>query len=188
MTRTSTTSRGSSDGSEVLSGLTVDEELRWHLLCRIVARGGAGEEEIATELAKDTTAAGQQHAATARAAMPTAEAKAEAWTQLVDHDELPNSMQTATIAGFMDPDHRDLLEPYVERYFDSIGQIWETRTSEMATNIAMGLYPALFVEQDIVDRTNAFLTESEPPTVLARLLSEGRAGVERALKAQATDV
>ena len=100
---------------------------------------------IDAELALDSTAAGQQHAATARALRPTAEAKAEAWSQLVEHDELPNALQTATIVGFMDPYHRELLEPYVDRYFDSIGQVWETRTSEMATNIAIGLYPTLFV-------------------------------------------
>ena len=86
----------------------------------------------------------------------------------------------------MDPDHRDLLEPYIDQFFGSILQVWETRTSEMATNIAMGLYPALFVDQSVVDRTNAFLAE-QPPAVLARLLAEGRSGVERALRAQAAD-
>jgi aminopeptidase N len=57
----------------------------------------------------------------------------------------------------------------------------------MAANIAMGLYPTLFVDQSVVDRTNAYIAEENPPTVLARLLAEGRAGVERALAAQAAD-
>ncbi len=175
------------DGTEVLEGLSVDAELRWHLLCRLVARGHASDDAIEAELARDATAAGQQHAATARAARPTAEAKAEAWTQLVDQDELPNALQTATITGFMDPAHHDLLEPYVERYFTSIGQVWESRTSDMAANIALGMFPTLFVDQSVVDRTNAYLAEEHPPTVLARLLAEGRAGVERALAAQAAD-
>ena len=39
---------------------------------------------------------------------------------VVEHDELPNALQTATIGGFPDPDQRDLLRPYVERYFASI--------------------------------------------------------------------
>ena len=151
------------------------------------ARGRADDAAIDAELALDPTASGQRHAATTRAARPTADAKAEAWSQLVEHDELPNALQTATIGGFMDPDHRGLLEPYVDRFFASIGQVWETRTSEMATNVAIGLYPALFVDQTVVDRTNAFIANENPPTVLARLLAEGRSGVERALRAQAAD-
>ena len=56
----------------------------------------------------------------------------------------------------------------------------------MATNIVIGLYPALFVDQAVVDRTDTFLSD-QPPAVLARLLAEGRSGVERALRAQAAD-
>ncbi|HYN76044.1 MAG TPA: ERAP1-like C-terminal domain-containing protein, partial [Candidatus Limnocylindria bacterium] len=175
------------DGTEVLEGLTVDADLRWHLLHRLVVRGKRADEAIEAELAQDATSGGQRHAAAARAARPTAEAKAEAWSKLVDHDELPNALQTATIAGFVEPDQRDLLQPYVERYFTSIGQVWDTRTSEMATNIVMGLYPAIFVDQSVVDRTNAYLADEQPPAVLARLLAEGRSGVERALRAQAVD-
>ncbi len=180
--------KGLLDGSEVLDDLSVDAELRWHLLCQLAAQGRASDADIDAELESDPTSAGQQHAATARAAQPTAEAKAEAWDKLVEHDELPNALQTATIAGFMDADQRELLRPYAERFFTSIGQVWETRSSEMATNIAMGLYPALFVESEIVDRTNAYLENENPPGVLARLLAEGRSGVERALRAQAADV
>ncbi len=176
------------DGREVLDGLAVDDELRWHLVCSLVAQGRIGDAAIQSELDRDSTAAGQQHAATARAARPTAEAKAEAWAKTVEHDELPNAQQVATISGFMDPDHRELLAPYVDRYFDSVGQIWKERTSEMATTIVMGFYPAIFVDQSVVDRTNEYIETHQPPTVLARLLAEGRAGVERALRAQAADV
>ena len=187
-TRTSTYLQGLLDGTEILEGLAVDADLRWLLLRRLVSTGHADDARSTAELALDATSSGQRHAATTRAARPTAEAKAEAWSQLVEHDELPNALQTATIGGFMDPDHRDLLEPYIELFFTSIGQVWDTRTSEMATNIAMGLYPAIFVDQAVVDRTNDYLADAQPPAVLARLLAEGRSGVERALRAQAVDV
>ena len=61
----------------VLDGLTVDTELRWALLGRLVSRGfrGFGAVEINAELARDATDAGERHAATCRAAIPTAEAK-----------------------------------------------------------------------------------------------------------------
>jgi aminopeptidase N len=38
------------DGSRILEGLTVDDELRWSMLGRLVARGVAGEDQIDAEL------------------------------------------------------------------------------------------------------------------------------------------
>ena len=60
------------DGSVVLDGLTVDTELRWALLGRLVSRGfrGFGAAEIDAELARDATDAGERHAAACRAAIP----------------------------------------------------------------------------------------------------------------------
>ncbi len=60
------------DGIGAIDGLTVDTELRWRLLHRLVSRGAAGEAEIEAELARDATDAGARHAATCRAAIPDA--------------------------------------------------------------------------------------------------------------------
>jgi aminopeptidase N len=174
-------------GTDVLDGLVVDADLRWGLLRRLVQTGRADDDAIDAELATDPTANGQRQASTLRAARPTAEAKAAAWRAVVEQDELPNALQMATILGFPVPEQRDLLRPYVERFFDSVANVWEQRTIEMATNVAVGLYPALFVEQATVDRTNAYLANPQLPHALARLLAEGRDGVERALRARAAD-
>ena len=58
-------------GSAVLDGLTVDTELRWMLLHRLVSRGVASENEIRAELERDPTSAGERHAASCRAAIPS---------------------------------------------------------------------------------------------------------------------
>jgi aminopeptidase N len=175
------------DGRTTLPGLTVDTDLRWTLLRRLVSTGILGDDAIDAELDRDNTASGQRQAATVRASRPTPEAKAEAWAAVVDSDELPNALLTATIGGFQDPDHRELLAPYVERYFSSVGRIWDERTSEMAQNIVVGMYPALFVSRSLVERTDEYLDGARPPAPLARLLAEGRDGVERALRCQARD-
>ena len=57
----------------------------------------------------------------------------------------------------------------------------------MAQQIAVGLYPALQVSQETLDATDAWLASAEPSAALRRLVTESRAGVERALKAQAAD-
>jgi aminopeptidase N len=57
----------------------------------------------------------------------------------------------------------------------------------MAQQIAIGLYPAVQVSQETLDRTDAWLASAQPNAALRRLVSESRSGVERALKAQAAD-
>ncbi|KMS78691.1 aminopeptidase N [Streptomyces leeuwenhoekii] len=175
------------DGSRSVEGLAVDTELRWAFVQRLAAVGRFGEEEIAAEYARDKTAAGERHAATARAARPTPEAKAEAWASVVESDKLPNAVQEAVISGFVQTDQRELLAPYTERYFEVLKGVWESRSHEIAQQIAVGLYPSVQVTQDTLDRTDAWLASAEPNAALRRLVSESRAGVERALRAQAAD-
>ncbi|MFF6777592.1 aminopeptidase N [Streptomyces sp. NPDC012637] len=175
------------DGSEVIDGLAVDTELRWAFVQRLAATGRFDEPEIAAELERDRTAAGERHAATARAARPTEAAKAEAWASVVESDKLANAVQEAVIGGFVQTDQRELIAPYTEKYFASIKGISETRSHEIVQQIVVGLYPTLQVSQETLDATDAWIAANAPAPALRRLVTECRAGVERALKAQAAD-
>ena len=174
-------------GDTVVEGLAVDTELRWALLHRLVVTGHAGDREIEAELDRDNTSAGKRHALTLRASRPTAEAKQEAWDLAVHDDSLPNAEQDAVIAGFQQPEHRELLAAFVERYFESVIDAWESRTSEMAQQIAIGLYPMYCDNQATVERTDRFLREAKPPPPLRRLVTENRDNLARHLRAQARD-
>ncbi|MCT9087593.1 aminopeptidase N [Streptomyces sp. ASQP_92] len=174
-------------GAEVIDGLAVDTELRWAFVGRLAATGVFDEAEIAAELERDRTAAGERHAATARAARPTPEAKAEAWASVVESDSLPNAVQEAVIGGFVQTDQRELLAPYSAKFFEAVKGVWESRSHEIAQQIAVGLYPALLVSQETLDATDAWLSSAQPNAALRRLISESRAGVERALRARAAD-
>ncbi|MFD5682108.1 aminopeptidase N [Streptomyces bacillaris] len=175
------------DGTEAIEGLTVDTELRWSFVQRLAAVGLLDEEEIAAEYERDRTAAGERHAAFARAAQPSEEAKAQAWASVVEQGDLPNAVQEAVISGFVQPDQRELLAPYTEKYFASVKEVSDSRSHEMAQQIIVGLYPTLQVSQETLDATDAWLESAEPGAALRRMMSESRAGVERALKAQAAD-
>lgn len=179
--------QGLLDGSESVEGLAVDTELRWAFVQRLAAVGLHDEEEIAAEYERDRTAAGERHAAAARSARPTAEAKAEAWASVVESDKLPNALQEAVIGGFVQTDQLELLAPYTEKYFAAVKDVWDSRSHEMAQQIALGLYPALQVAQSTLDATDGWLASASPNASLRRLMSESRAGVERALRAQAAD-
>ncbi|MGW7543894.1 aminopeptidase N [Streptomyces sp. NPDC054770] len=175
------------EGTHTIEGLAVDTELRWAFVERLAAVGRFDEAEIAGEYERDRTAAGERHAATARAARPTEEAKAEAWASVIESDKLPNAVQEAVIGGFVQTDQRELLAPYTDRYFEILKSVWDSRSHEIAQQIAIGLYPSLQVSQETLARTDAWLASAQPNAALARLVSESRAGVERALKAQAAD-
>ncbi|MFI1940616.1 aminopeptidase N [Streptomyces purpureus] len=175
------------DGSQTVEGLAVDTELRWAFVERLAATGRFEEDRIAAELERDRTAAGERHAATARAARPTEAAKAEAWASVVDSDKLANAVQEAVIAGFVQTDQRELLAPYTAKYFASIKDVAATRSHEIVQQIVVGLYPALQVSQETLDATDAWIAEHDPVPALRRMVTESRAGIERALKAQAVD-
>jgi aminopeptidase N len=165
----------------------VDTELRWLLLRRLVATGRAEDARIDAELRRDDTAAGRCHALDLRAARPTPEAKAEAWRQIVELDELPNAEQEAIIGGFVSYEQRDLLEPYIERYFAAIGDLYRTRSSEMAQQLIAGLYPYWKTETDTIARTEAYLQSEQPGGALRRMLLEGKDALARALRSQERD-
>ncbi|WP_406149082.1 aminopeptidase N [Streptomyces sp. NBC_01012] len=175
------------NGTDEIEGLAVDTELRWAFVQRLAASGLIDEEEIAAEYERDRTAAGELHAASARAAQPSEEAKAEAWASAVESDKLANSLQEAVIGGFVQTDQRELLAPYTEKYFTAVKGVWDARSHEMAQQVAVGLFPALQVSQETLDATDAWLDSAQPSAALRRLVSESRSGVERALKAQAAD-
>ena len=182
--------RGLLEGTESLDGLAVDTDLRWTLVQRLAAKSLATDADIEAESAKDPTAAGKRHALHARAARPTEQAKAEAWSSMVEHDKLTNEELMATIMGFRQPDQRELLAPYAEKYFAEVTRLWAARTPHMAQALANGLYPALIVHQSVVESVDALLAGADEQTVppaLRRLLLEQRDGTVRMLAGQKLD-
>ena len=174
------------DGSAVLEGLSVDTDLRWSLLGRLVSRGMAGEAEIAAELARDATDAGERNAAACRAAVPNADAKLAAWESLAG-GELPLATFRAVLGGFADADQPELTGPYRERYFGMVGDAWRDWPASMAHDFVTGMYASFELTTDTVAATDGYITASQPPAALTRLLSEGRDDVLRALRCQERD-
>ena len=173
------------DGSGPIDGITVDTELRWRLLRRLISRGAAGEADIEAELARDATDAGARHAAACRAAIPEPAAKEAAWRQIVS-GTLPNAVFRAVLDGFADPDQTELLEPYQRRYFEVVGGIWRDWSSDMAQWFVANAYPVAD-NRSVIEATDDLIATTSPPAALRRLLIEGRDGLERALRCQERD-
>ncbi|HEY2443257.1 MAG TPA: aminopeptidase N [Streptosporangiaceae bacterium] len=174
------------DGSASIDGLAVDTDLRWALLFRLVSHGAAGPREIEKELAGDATAAGERNAGSCRAAIPTAAAKLAAWEEIIG-GKLPNAVFRATLSGFAHPDQAALLEPFGERYFDVLAGVWRDWNTDMAQWFAQYAYPRTAISQQTIDATDDYLARTSPPAPLARLLSECRDDVARALRCHERD-
>ncbi len=168
-------------GATVLDGLVVDTDLRWTLLRRLVSRGAFGAAEIDLELTRDPTDAGERHAATCRAAVPSEAVKRETWETIVG-GKLTIAMFRATLGGFSDPDQGSLVQPYRSAYFEAIGDVWREWSSAMAQDFVSAGYQICAVDATTVAVTDEYLAAREAPAALRRLLIEGRDEVLRALR------
>ncbi|QHC70421.1 aminopeptidase N [Rathayibacter sp. VKM Ac-2801] len=175
------------DGSTALDGLDIDTDLGWELLIALVAGGRAGAGDIDAALASDNTATGQQSAAHARAALPTAEAKRAAWDSVTADDSAPNTIVRSTGLGFQRAADPHLLDAMVPVYFDALRSLWESKSYKIAEYLVVGFYPAATPSREIVDATRAWLDANPEVPALRRLVIENLAGVERALRAQERD-
>jgi aminopeptidase N len=176
-----------------MPGLVIDTDLRWRIVTALAAAGvldadGAETSFIDEEAQRDPTAAGQRHALEASTARPQAAVKESAWEEVVEDDTLPNVTARSMVGAFARPGQHELLKPFRDKYFDAISGVWERRSSEVAQTVVIGLYPSWDVSQDGLDAADLFLSDPAVPPALRRLVIEGRAGVERALRARAFDV
>ena len=177
--------RGILDGSVVVPGLSVDQDLRWTLITQMASAGGVSEADVAAELDRDPSLAGRELALKARAAMPTAEAKETAWAMAIDSDTQTNAAMEAIGAGFRRCDDPALLRPFVERYHEMLEPVFASRSYAIAERAVKYFYPLDIADAALRDRTRAWLADHEDaPAGLRRLVIEQLAVVETAVAAQ----
>ncbi len=175
-----------------MTGLVIDTDLRWRIVTALAASGNLDADGMETpfidaEANADPTAAGRRQAAAAAAARPQASVKAAAWRQVVEDDTLANITARSIIGGIVRPGQGELLAPFRDRYFDAVRGVWDRRSSEVAQTVVVGLYPSWDISQGALDAADRFLSDPELPPALRRLVLEGRAGVERSLRAREFD-
>lgn len=167
---------------QVPDGLVVDPDLRWQLLTALVTTGHADADDIATERSRDDTGSGRTAARRALASRPDAAVRRAAWENAWSDTSLSNDHLDAEIAGFRAGGRLDLIAEFDAEYFARIGDVWSTRSIELAKRLVLGLFPA----SDSLDLVDAWLAENtQAPAALRRLVIEQRDHRERSLRVRA---
>ncbi len=175
------------DESAHLPGLSVDTDLRWTLLAALAANGRVDEQRIEEEVARDNTISGQERAAAALTMRPTVDAKARAWHDAVERDDVPNETQRQIAMSFVVSGQEELLAPYLEKYLDAAETIWEDKGPHRASTALEGMFPMPLASSATVARLDEWLATSEANPSAQRYVREGRDDMARALAGQRRD-
>ncbi|MGH9023739.1 MAG: aminopeptidase N [Acidimicrobiia bacterium] len=176
---------GGPEGQSAVPGLAVDTELRWHVVQFLAAAGTIDEGVIKEEEDRDPTDAGARHADSARAARPTAEAKAAAWELLVNQADLSLARVRAIMRGFSRPDQDGLLQEYAPAFFEVLDRLWEERGQDVALDFAEDAFPP--PSEETVSLAEAWLASPDRPPSLRRMVLEGADQARRVLLTRAAD-
>ncbi|MDZ5660571.1 aminopeptidase N [Nocardioides sp. S-58] len=158
----------------------VDQTVRWAAVHRLAELGDASS--IDAEAERDKSVAGHHAALTARAAVPTAEAKAEAWERLMSGD-LGSHEFDAVAAGFWGWEQADLVHPYLARYVTD-GLDLARRSGQAMGDVIGDAFPRLPLTPDVRRELRAAVAsalEGEVPTVLARAWNDALDDLDRTL-------
>jgi aminopeptidase N len=172
------------DGAESIPGFAFDQEMRWGVAIKAIAFDlpGAGE-RLAAEEARDHSDRGRRAMLRAEASTPRSEAKERVWGKIHGEGYGSFHLTRAAMQGFFWPNQAELVEPYVDRFFDRVRKVFETRDHPYARSYVLTLFPAYRADQRVVDRSRGVLESlnGQLPT-LSRQLAEVTDELERSIR------
>ncbi|MDR7252393.1 aminopeptidase N [Nocardioides sp. BE266] len=159
----------------------VDPTVRWNAVHRLAELGDPSH--IEPEEARDTSVSGHHASLTARAAVPTAEAKDAAWARLMS-GELGSHEFDAVAVGFWGWEQADLVRPYLDRYVTE-GLDLARRSGQAMGDVIGDAFPRLplplDVRRELRATVAAALDSGDVPTVLARAWNDAMDDLDRTL-------
>ncbi|MET0422966.1 MAG: aminopeptidase N [Actinoplanes sp.] len=171
-------------GRNVPAGLSIDDDLRWLIVYRLVVLGAADLAAVDAEFERDRSSSGEQWAARCRAAVPDAAAKAAAWESIVADTKLSNRLTELTASGFWQAEQVELLAPYVPRYFAEMPEMMRLRSGMSAERTAGAAYPHLVVSSETRRLAAELLAREDLDPLLRRVVLDADDDLRRALEAR----
>ncbi len=175
------------DGALSFPGVTLDTDLRWHVVLHLASVGAADESLIEAELERDPTDLGERNAASARASLPVRDAKDAAWDRLMEEEGLSHTVGRQLWAGMMQLHQPEVLEGFDDAYFDALDGVWGERSIDWALEWSEGCFPHPLASPELHERVDAFLAGDDVPGPLRRVLLEQQDTLARTIRARAAD-
>ncbi len=175
------------DGEETIPGVTIDQDMRWSIAAKGMAYGVPGAaDRVKAEAERDPTDRGQRARIQAETSVPDPAVKAAAWEKIRGEGYGSLHLTAAAMGGFNWWKQRDILAPYVDRFFAEVTAVFRERDKEFAADYFRSLFPAYRVEADTLDRGERLLATAgqELPT-LARMIREANDDMSRAIRCRA---
>ena len=144
-----------------------DLDLQWFLLQRRAELGDVDTAAVQDLQDRDPDPDAYVRALCVRASSPSAEAKEEAWTALVDRT-VPIQTARSVSAAFWRPGQDRVLAPYAERYLEALPTLHE---GGMIPGLALSisLFPVFAIDEAWVARAREVAAAKAAPVVISAL-------------------
>jgi len=167
---------------EPTDGLAVDQGMRWSVAIRWVSLGLDGAaERLAIERNRDGSDRGDRAMARAEAATPDAAIKQDVWERLHGGGYPSLHLALAGAGGFWRRSQRDIVEPFVARFFDGLPALFGDWEQEAAKNYYATFFPEYRIEESTLELIDGVLADDSIGPMLRRQLTESADDIQRAL-------
>ena len=163
-------------------GLVVDQNMRWSVAVRWVSLGLDGSAaRIAVERERDPSDRGDRAMAQAEAATPDPAIKEEVWERLHGSGYPSLHLALAAAGGFWRRSQREIIDPYVPRFFAGLPALFDDWEQEAAKNYYTAFFPGYRIDESSLDLIAGELADDSIGPMLRRQLVESADDVRRSL-------
>jgi aminopeptidase N len=175
------------DGEETPGGFELDQEMRWMVAVKATALDLADAERFLREQERlDPSDRGRRALLQAEAARSAAAAKQVVWDRIHGEGYGSFHLTRAAMVGFLWPQQHEVLEPYIDRFFDRVVEVFETRDHPFARAYLLALFPAHRADPRVLERSRQLLASlSGSLPTLSRQLAEVADELDRQIKVRA---
>ncbi|QWF24511.1 aminopeptidase N [Nocardioides sp. LMS-CY] len=153
-------------------GIDLDVDLRWRLLVRLAVLGETDPEELLAALDAEPTGHSRVEHMKALVSLPTAEAKAHAWSVFTGALDVPNYELEAAGLGMWRGGQEELLAPYVDRYFDELPDTVAVRSGWVLADATEFFFPVTPLSDSTLGRARALAADESLDLSVRRRLAD----------------
>ncbi len=174
-------------GTESIASLEIDQEKRWNIIAHLMACGHAETETLfSREKELDKSDLGLKKAFMVEASRPQSTPKETCWQAFTEQSSHSTDYLRYGMKGFHWRTQKDLLAPYVDRFFEALEKVYTERDVHYSEAFGHALFPQWNQTPGMLHKIETFLNEkgdrgSELPALLRKMLIEQADDLKRIL-------